>query len=70
MKSAQLARRIFYSFVESGKDSLVPSDIAKFFATQEDADDAFSLFDKDGNGDATRDEVEMVCNTATSPVVI
>lgn len=48
----------------------MPSDIAKFFATREDADDAFSLFDKDGNGDATRDEVEMVCNTKTSLVVI
>jgi Ca2+-binding EF-hand superfamily protein len=39
----------------------LPSDIAKFFATKEDADAAFALFDKDENGDATRDEVEMVC---------
>ena len=54
---------MFYSFVRPGKDDLLPEDISKFFATQEDADEAFSLFDKDGNGDATRDEVEMVCKT-------
>ena len=36
-------------------------DIARFFPTPEDADVAFALFDKDMNGDATRDEVEIAC---------
>jgi len=36
-------------------------DITKFFPTPEDAEAAWNLFDKDGNGDATRDEVEMTC---------
>ena len=27
----------------------------------EDADAAFVIFDQDGNGDATRDEIEMAC---------
>ena len=36
-------------------------DIARFFPTPDDADEAFAIFDKDSNGDATRDEVEMAC---------
>ncbi|KAF8577750.1 hypothetical protein K439DRAFT_1417934 [Ramaria rubella] len=60
-KTRLLARRLFYSFVQPGKDVLLPHDISKFFPTQHEADDAFMLFDKDGNGDATRDEMEMVC---------
>ena len=42
-------------------------DIAKFFPTPEDAEAAWNLFDKDGNGDATRDEVEMTCMWVDSP---
>lgn len=34
-------------------------DIARFFQNVEQAQVAFSIFDKDGNGDATREEVEM-----------
>ncbi|KAH9832221.1 Mechanosensitive ion channel-domain-containing protein [Rhodofomes roseus] len=60
-KSRMLARRLFYSFVKPGAHSLVVSDIARFFPTPEDADAAFALFDKDMNGDATRDEVEIAC---------
>ena len=36
-------------------------DIARFFPTKEDADAVFALFDKDGNGDASREEMEMAC---------
>ena len=42
-------------------DYLLLEDIAKYFPTPEDAEAAWNLFDKDGNGDATRDEVEMTC---------
>lgn len=47
-------------------------DIARFFPTPEDADAAFALFDKDMNGDATRDEVEIACMYVlpASPVAI
>ncbi|CCM01460.1 uncharacterized protein FIBRA_03513 [Fibroporia radiculosa] len=41
--------------------SLMVNDIMPFFPTPEDADAAFALFDKDMNGDATRDEVEIAC---------
>lgn len=57
----QLARRLFYSFAKPGVDYLLLEDIAKYFPTPEDAEAAWNLFDKDGNGDATRDEVEMTC---------
>ncbi|KAG7098557.1 hypothetical protein E1B28_000491 [Marasmius oreades] len=60
-KSRLLARRLFYSFVRPGSDYLFVEDITKFFASQEEADRVFSLFDRDGNGDASRDEVEMAC---------
>lgn len=61
MNFIQLARRLFYSFVKPGSEYLTLQDIARFFATLEDADVAFALFDKDMNGDATRDEIEMAC---------
>lgn len=32
-----------------------------FFPTPEDAEAAFVLFDKDMNGDVTRDEIEIAC---------
>lgn len=52
---------MFYSFVKHGAKSLVTADITKFFPNPETAEAAFALFDKDSNGDATQDEVEMAC---------
>lgn len=60
-KTRVLARRIFYSFRKPGRDHLVLEDIAGFFPSPDDAHHAFNLFDKDDNGDATREEVEMAC---------
>ncbi|KAL1942695.1 hypothetical protein VTO73DRAFT_4935 [Trametes versicolor] len=60
-KSRLLARRLFYSFVRPGSEHLRVEDIERFFPTRDDADAAFAIFDKDMNGDAKRDEVEMAC---------
>lgn len=57
----QLARRLFYSFRRPGMDGITIEDIARFYPTIEDAEVAFSLFDKDQNGDVSRDEIEMSC---------
>ncbi|KAL7424777.1 hypothetical protein Q5752_000461 [Cryptotrichosporon argae] len=57
-KSKQLARRLFYSFRQGGADHLELGDIARFFPDLETAQAAFQIFDVDGNGDATRDEIE------------
>ncbi|THV05025.1 hypothetical protein K435DRAFT_790441 [Dendrothele bispora CBS 962.96] len=60
-KSRLLARRLFYSFVRPGHEYLFPDDIARFFPTREEADKVFGLFDRDGNGDASRNEIELAC---------
>jgi hypothetical protein len=52
---------LFYSFRQGHADHLQASDIARYFTSKEDADAAFAFFDKDDNGDASRDEVEMAC---------
>jgi hypothetical protein len=36
-------------------------DIVKYFPSQHAAHAAFALFDKDVNGDVTRDEMEAAC---------
>lgn len=57
----QLARRLFYSFIQPKSESMIVSDISHYFSDRDAAYAAFQLFDKDNNGDATRDEVEMAC---------
>ncbi|KAG9046286.1 hypothetical protein FS837_004683 [Tulasnella sp. UAMH 9824] len=60
-KTRLLARRLFYSFRQEGASELTLGDIARFFPNIERARMAFQLFDKDDNGDATREEVELAC---------
>ncbi|KAJ8488665.1 hypothetical protein ONZ45_g13873 [Pleurotus djamor] len=60
-KSRLLARRLFYSFTKKGSEYILVEDIQRYFPSREEAEKAFALFDKDSNGDATRDEVEMAC---------
>lgn len=57
-KSKALARRLYYSFRKPGIAHVVLEDVARFFPDLETAEAAFAVFDKDGNGDATRDEIE------------
>jgi Mechanosensitive ion channel len=60
-KTRLLARRLFYSFRKPGAEVLIIGDIAPFFHGQDEATEAFAMFDKDSNGDATRDEMEIAC---------
>ncbi|KAL0072385.1 hypothetical protein AAF712_000148 [Marasmius tenuissimus] len=60
-KSRLLARRLFYSFVKPGSEYMFVEDFARYFPSREEADRVFALFDRDGNGDASRDEIEMAC---------
>ncbi|KAI0699236.1 hypothetical protein BC835DRAFT_1268062 [Cytidiella melzeri] len=60
-KSRLLARRLYYSFAKPHAEYLVVQDIARYFPTMEDAEIAFTIFDKDMNGDVTRDEMELAC---------
>ncbi|KAI0081214.1 hypothetical protein K474DRAFT_1588143 [Panus rudis PR-1116 ss-1] len=60
-KTRLLARRLFYSFARPGAEYLIVEDIARFFPSPDAADAAFAIFDKDSNGDITRDEMELAC---------
>ena len=56
-----LARRIWYSFCPPGKSELVVDDIIHCFPDATTAEVAFEIFDKDLNGDVTKDELEAAC---------
>ncbi|KAF8313471.1 hypothetical protein DL93DRAFT_2081192 [Clavulina sp. PMI_390] len=57
-KSRLLARRLYYSFRAEGADRIVLGDISRFFPNREMATFAFEMFDKDENGDSTKEEME------------
>ena len=60
-KTRLLARRLFYSFRKPRAEVVLIGDIAHFFPDQDGAAEAFAMFDKDMNGDVTRDEMELAC---------
>ncbi|KAI1470040.1 uncharacterized protein F4812DRAFT_310876 [Daldinia caldariorum] len=61
--SAQvLARRLFRTFAKPGADVLTPQDLNPAFPTMDDAEAAFSVFDRDLNGDVSMDELEIFCD--------
>lgn len=57
-----LARLIYRSVVQPGRDSVYLEDLQAAFGNDEGSDVAFSMFDKDMNGDICMDEFEAVCN--------
>lgn len=61
--SAQvLARRLFRTYAKSGAEVLLPEDLNPAFPTPEDAENAFSILDRDLNGDVSMDELEAFCD--------
>ncbi|KAF4470524.1 Mechanosensitive ion channel family [Fusarium albosuccineum] len=57
-----LARLIYRSTVRSDRDLVYVEDLQAIFETEEEAEVAFMMFDKDMNGDISIDEFEAVCN--------
>ncbi|WYZ38433.1 hypothetical protein EsH8_III_000347 [Colletotrichum jinshuiense] len=57
-----LARLIFRSLVREGRDTIYLEDMQVAFKTAEEAEHAFSIFDKDLNGDISMEEMEGTCN--------
>ena len=53
--------RLFYSFHKPDAEVVAIRDIAQFFPDQDGAAEAFAMFDRDMNGDATRGEIELAC---------
>ncbi|KAL5338906.1 Mechanosensitive ion channel-domain-containing protein [Aspergillus crustosus] len=56
-----LARRLYRTFVRDGFDTVFPGDLKEAFDDNEEAEAAFSMFDKDMNGDISMEELEAVC---------
>ncbi|KAL4786241.1 Mechanosensitive ion channel-domain-containing protein [Aspergillus varians] len=56
-----LARRLYRTFVRDGFDSVFPGDLKEAFDDNDEAEAAFSMFDKDMNGDISMEELEAVC---------
>jgi hypothetical protein len=52
-----LARQLFNNMVKSNRDHLVKGDFEEFFASDEEAKQAFDVFDRDKNGDVTKREL-------------
>jgi small-conductance mechanosensitive channel len=59
--SQVLARRLYRTFVREGFDTVFPGDLKSAFETEDEAEAAFSMFDKDMNGDISMEELEAVC---------
>ncbi|KAG0323700.1 hypothetical protein BGZ99_002577 [Dissophora globulifera] len=53
----RLAKMLFYNLQTSG-DELVVQDFYPYFETEEEAQRAFTIFDKDGNGDISKREMK------------
>lgn len=61
--SAQvLARRLFRTYAPGNSDTLTPQDLRSAFPTEEDAEAAFMVFDRDLNGDVSMEELEAFCD--------
>ncbi|GJJ74665.1 hypothetical protein EMPS_07023 [Entomortierella parvispora] len=53
----RLAKTLFYNLQGNGEE-LVVEDFYPYFQTEEDAKEAFAIFDKDGNGDISKREMK------------
>jgi len=56
-----LARRLYRTFVREFSETVFADDLKNAFDNDEEADAAFTMFDKDLNGDISMEELEAVC---------
>jgi small-conductance mechanosensitive channel len=59
--SQVLARRLYRTFARDGFDTVFSEDLKEAFDDNEEAEAAFSMFDRDMNGDISIEELEGVC---------
>lgn len=59
--SQVLARRLYRTFVREGSETVDSDDLKAAFDNEDEAEAAFSMFDKDMNGDISMEELEAVC---------
>ncbi|KAF2435730.1 mechanosensitive ion channel-like protein family [Tothia fuscella] len=56
-----LARRLYRTFVRDDSETVFSDDLKNAFDNNDEAEAAFSMFDKDMNGDISMEELEAVC---------
>ena len=56
-----LARRLYRTFVREGQETISSEDLKPAFDSDEEAEAAFNIFDRDLNGDVSMEELEAVC---------
>ncbi|KAF9699562.1 hypothetical protein EKO04_002393 [Ascochyta lentis] len=56
-----LARRLYRTFARPETETVHAEDLKNAFESDDEADAAFSMFDKDMNGDISMEELEAVC---------
>lgn len=59
--SQVLARRLYRTFVQEDAETVLSGDLKNAFDNDEEAESAFSMFDKDLNGDISMSELEAAC---------
>jgi small-conductance mechanosensitive channel len=59
--SQVLARRLYRTFCREGEENVHPDDLRPVFDDDGEAEAAFTMFDKDMNGDISIEELESVC---------
>lgn len=59
--SQVLARRLYRTFGRDDTQTVYSEDLTHAFENQEEAEAAFTMFDKDMNGDISMEELEAVC---------
>ncbi|KIW03908.1 uncharacterized protein PV09_04751 [Verruconis gallopava] len=59
--SQVLARRLYRTFYREETETVLADDLRNAFDNDEEADAAFTMFDKDMNGDISMEELEAVC---------
>ncbi|ODH47394.1 hypothetical protein GX48_06497 [Paracoccidioides brasiliensis] len=59
--SQVLARRLYRTFVREGFETIFSGDLKAAFENGDEAEAAFTMFDKDMNGDISMEELEAVC---------
>jgi hypothetical protein len=57
----QLARRLYRAFIKTEEENIRCVDLESAFDHQDEADAAFSMFDRDLNGDISCNEMELAC---------
>jgi small-conductance mechanosensitive channel len=59
--SQVLARRLYRTFYREDTETVLADDLRNAFDNDDEADAAFTMFDKDMNGDISMEELEAVC---------